>query len=221
MIVRLPQRRFGCCLSVAALRLCAVVVACGPERSPRKVRISVVVILASETDDKVDKKLECIAREAVKLHPKLKGFRLEKLSCKSLPVGKADNFTLVENQETSITVRRRPTRYCIQLTVGPPMMGRSPTRRRAASFCRSSRRCAGPAQGRKGDHRGARAAVPGEVSSTSSGAEKGGESGAADILRLVGSVGETARDLASRLYNTCERKKWAEEARADNGLVIA
>ena len=30
-----------------------------------------------------------------------------------------------------------------------------------------------------------------------------------------------ARDLAYRLYQICERKKWAEEARAYNGLVVA
>ena len=34
-------------------------------------------------------------------------------------------------------------------------------------------------------------------------------------------MGEIARDLAYRLYTLCERKKWAEEALAYNGLVIA
>jgi putative DNA methylase len=34
-------------------------------------------------------------------------------------------------------------------------------------------------------------------------------------------LAETARDLAYRLYLLCERKKWAEEALAYNGLVIA
>src|SRR5690242_19543055 len=79
------------------LLLCAATAlpACGPNKGAKKVRISVVIILASETDTKVDRKLECIAREVRKMHPKLKGFRLEKLSCKSLQVGKADTFTLV------------------------------------------------------------------------------------------------------------------------------
>ena len=35
------------------------------------------------------------------------------------------------------------------------------------------------------------------------------------------SMGEIARDLAYRLYNICERKGWAQEALAYNGLVIA
>lgn len=51
--------------------------------------------------------------------------------------------------------------------------------------------------------------------------ETGGETAAADLLRKVGGMGEVARDLAYRLYNLCERKKWASEALAYNGLVIA
>ena len=48
-----------------------------------------------------------------------------------------------------------------------------------------------------------------------------GESGAAALLHKLGGMGEIARDLAYRLYTLCERKKWAEEALAYNGLVIA
>src|SRR4051794_29399525 len=57
------------------------------EKQPdRKVRVSVVVILANETDTKIDKKLECIAREVSKMHPRLTGFRMGTLSCKSLQI---------------------------------------------------------------------------------------------------------------------------------------
>jgi putative DNA methylase len=34
-------------------------------------------------------------------------------------------------------------------------------------------------------------------------------------------MGESARDLAYRLYLLCERKGWTDEARAYNGLVVA
>jgi len=51
--------------------------------------------------------------------------------------------------------------------------------------------------------------------------EQKGESGAADLLRKLGSLGEVARDLAYRLYVICERKKWSQEALAYNSLVIA
>jgi len=51
--------------------------------------------------------------------------------------------------------------------------------------------------------------------------ETGGETAAADLLRKLGGMGETARDLAYRLYSMCERKKWAQDALAYNSLVIA
>ena len=40
------------------------------------------------------------------------------------------------------------------------------------------------------------------------------------MIRL-GSAAEQAKSLAYRLYAICERKGWAEEARAYNGLVLA
>ncbi len=51
--------------------------------------------------------------------------------------------------------------------------------------------------------------------------EKDGEASAAALLRKVGALGETARDLAYRLYGVCERKKWSQEGLAYNSLVIA
>jgi putative DNA methylase len=51
--------------------------------------------------------------------------------------------------------------------------------------------------------------------------ENGGEDAAADLLRRVGGLGAAARELAYRLYTTCERKGWAQEAVAYNSLVVA
>jgi putative DNA methylase len=51
--------------------------------------------------------------------------------------------------------------------------------------------------------------------------ENNGEAAAATLLLKLGGMAETARDLAYRLYSICERKKWADEALAYNGLVIA
>ena len=51
--------------------------------------------------------------------------------------------------------------------------------------------------------------------------DKGSEEAAADLLGKVGALGETARDLAYRLYTICDRKKWAQEALAYNSLVVA
>jgi putative DNA methylase len=51
--------------------------------------------------------------------------------------------------------------------------------------------------------------------------ETKGEAGAAELLAALGARAAPARDLAYRLYTTCERKGWAEEARAYNGLVVS
>lgn len=48
-----------------------------------------------------------------------------------------------------------------------------------------------------------------------------GEQGAADLLRRLGSFGEIARELAYRLHAVSDRKKWSDEARQYNGLVVA
>lgn len=46
-----------------------------------------------------------------------------------------------------------------------------------------------------------------------------GDSGAAHVLAAVASKAEACRQLAYRLYTLCERKGWAEDARAYNGVV--
>jgi putative DNA methylase len=55
--------------------------------------------------------------------------------------------------------------------------------------------------------------------------ETGGEQAAADLYRKINAAyagaTEVARDLAYRLYTVCERKKWAQEAIAYNGLVVS
>lgn len=51
--------------------------------------------------------------------------------------------------------------------------------------------------------------------------EDDGEEAAARLLKKLGSASDATRELAYRLYNTCERKKWAEDARSYNGLILA
>ncbi len=48
-----------------------------------------------------------------------------------------------------------------------------------------------------------------------------GESGAALVFAAVQSKAEAARQLAYRLYTLCERKNWAEDARAYNEVVTS
>lgn len=48
-----------------------------------------------------------------------------------------------------------------------------------------------------------------------------GEKKAADLLRLLGSHSQPTHDLSYRLYNICERRKWAQEALGYNALALA
>ncbi len=48
-----------------------------------------------------------------------------------------------------------------------------------------------------------------------------GESGAAKVLAKIGALAEDARSLCYRLYTICEQKKWADEARDYNTLIVA
>ena len=51
--------------------------------------------------------------------------------------------------------------------------------------------------------------------------DDGSESGAGDLVRRLGGLGEAARDLAYRLYAICERRGWAEDALGFNALVTS
>jgi putative DNA methylase len=51
--------------------------------------------------------------------------------------------------------------------------------------------------------------------------ERGEDEAARLARRMGGNKAQTARDLAYRLYSICERKGWAEEALAYNGLAVS
>jgi hypothetical protein len=99
--------------------------ACGADEEEKgKVRVCVVVILATESDKKVDKPLENIAREVRKMHPKLTGFHFEKVCCKSLAIGDKDQFELIDDQTAAVTVQRGADKDDqVRLKVRPPRMG--------------------------------------------------------------------------------------------------
>jgi hypothetical protein len=111
------------CLVLAALLLLGVAVWAQTE-DKEKVRVCVIAILATEKNDKVDRKLECIAKEVQKTEPKLTGFRLAHMSCQSVEVGSKKDFELVEEQQATVTIappEEKDNHYRIKLT--PPKMG--------------------------------------------------------------------------------------------------
>lgn len=77
--------------------------ACGPK--PANVKVTVVVILASEEGTTVDKRLTHIAAEIKKLKPELKSFELKSMIDRSVPPGDKVRFDLVDDQKVLIVVK--------------------------------------------------------------------------------------------------------------------
>jgi hypothetical protein len=111
-------------MSRCSLVLVALLAGTATAAAEEKVRVCVIAILATEKNDKVERRLECIAREVQKMDPKLTGFRLENMSCQSLPVGARDDFKLVEDQVAGVQIVQAADKdKKIQLKVTPPQMG--------------------------------------------------------------------------------------------------
>ena len=94
------------------------------EPAKGNVKVSVVVIVASEVEDKIDPKLKCIADEVQAVDPRLKGFRLIKMVCKSLPPQVPETFPLINDERATIQIERpadAENRVTLRLT--PPLLG--------------------------------------------------------------------------------------------------
>jgi hypothetical protein len=91
------------------------------EKDP--VKITLVVVLASETDTKVDKKLKDLAPEVQKLHPHLKGFRVKSEEAISVKPNEKVSLLCVENKYAELLVKHGADKdNKISLRVKPPMM---------------------------------------------------------------------------------------------------
>jgi hypothetical protein len=109
-------------LSVLLLRFVPASACDGPAED--EVKVSVVAILASETRTLIDPRLEDIAKELRKKYPKMTGFRLAKMSCKSIPRDQAESFELVADQKALITVMKTADKQNnVQLKLTPPTAG--------------------------------------------------------------------------------------------------
>ncbi len=90
----------------------------------QEVRVTVIVILASDKNKEVDCQLKCLAQEIQKKEPKLRGFRLGDTTCKSVALDKKEAFKLVDKEEAIVTVRHGADKNNrVGLTVKPPRMG--------------------------------------------------------------------------------------------------
>jgi hypothetical protein len=106
------------------LLILALLGAAPREETKDTVEVSVIAILATDRNDKIDPPLACIARQVREKQKKLTGFRLATTTKKSLMVGEKTIFEVVNDQKVAVTVQQgADERNRVQLKVGPPGMG--------------------------------------------------------------------------------------------------
>jgi hypothetical protein len=90
-----------------------------------KVTVSVVAILATDKNDKIEPpKIKEIAAELQKINPKLTGFHSPKETKKDIPLNSPEKFTLVDDQVVVIEVERAADQDNKNvIRVQPPTLG--------------------------------------------------------------------------------------------------
>jgi hypothetical protein len=112
------------CFSTWAL---LVVANCATAQNPGpalNVKVTVVVILASEEGSKIDPKLKAIAEEVRIKYPNLTSFQLKSMASKSLPPDEKAQFPLVDDKNVAITIKHgADTEKRVSLAVVAPDQG--------------------------------------------------------------------------------------------------
>jgi hypothetical protein len=88
------------------------------------IRVTVVVILASEKHKEVNEKIKAVADEVQKNHPNLTGFKLSKTLSESVAKGKTHTFKLPGDSKMEVSVHASlDLNGCATLTIKPPTLG--------------------------------------------------------------------------------------------------
>jgi hypothetical protein len=110
--------------------LCSLAVVFGwqgslPAPEPgHKIKVTIVTILATSKNKEVDKRLKCIAAEVQKKEPRLTGFQLLSMQCRSLAVNEKFTFKLVDGQEAQVVVHHGADKEDrVELKVKAPLQG--------------------------------------------------------------------------------------------------
>jgi hypothetical protein len=89
------------------------------------VDVTLVVVLATTQNNRIEPKVECIARAIQKERPWLTGFRLATTTCETMPIGARRSFPLVEDAEAIVETKRckqEPERFCLKVQA-PGILG--------------------------------------------------------------------------------------------------
>ena len=94
---------------------------CWDEKDP--VKVTLVVILASEEGNVIDKRLKSVAEEVQKLHPNLKSFTYKSMESKSLKPNEAVSMQCVEKKAVEMLIKHGADKdNRVSLAVTPPSM---------------------------------------------------------------------------------------------------
>ena len=117
----MPQRILSALLMPIAL------LSIGPAQGycpDEKIKITLVVILASEEGNTIDPRLKAIAEEVRKLNPNLKSFQLKTMTCKSLQPGEKGIFPLIDEKTAQVIVKHGADKdNKVGLAITPPDQG--------------------------------------------------------------------------------------------------
>jgi hypothetical protein len=97
--------------------------ACQDEKPPA-IKVTLVVILASEEGNTVDSRLKAIAEEVQKRDCKLKSFCLKNMQCKSLKPHEKSSWNLIDEWQVQIVIKNCVNKdNRVNLAVSLPSMG--------------------------------------------------------------------------------------------------
>jgi hypothetical protein len=111
-------------LGAVALVVLAAEPTAPPQPPPPEVKICVLAILATDKNDTIDKRVECIAREVQKVDPKLTGFQVHKMMSKSVALGGKVDFNVIDDEIVGVAVDHGLDKDSrVQVKVEPPTLG--------------------------------------------------------------------------------------------------
>ncbi|MSQ95013.1 MAG: hypothetical protein EXR98_10725 [Gemmataceae bacterium] len=112
---------FVALLLVALAGLAAARPPCHDEKD--RVKVTLIVVLASEKGTKIDKQLKLIAEEVQKLNPNFKSFTLKHMESRSLKPGEKVSWPCVEKEVIAMLIKHCADKdNRVGLSVNAPMM---------------------------------------------------------------------------------------------------
>jgi hypothetical protein len=94
---------------------------CTDQPKDGKIKVTVLVILASENGNKVDKQIKGIAEEVQKLNPNFTNFKFEAYECQSLSRDEKGTFKMLDKKSVMVVIKQAAdAENRVVLAITPP-----------------------------------------------------------------------------------------------------